>query len=319
MTRFGAKENFFYGSLLYSNPKVIWCKTWSISERVSGKTNINPIVEIFANEDVIWAISVGWLANDALCKSIIDGIYDMSPRHKVIFLVNSYEEIDLLRKKKINCLLVNQNQFLNKNDFNIINELPKKYNAVYNAGFFEYKRHFLAKKIKNLALISRGTGDAEIFNEIKNMEDVNLLNFNDNNYNWMNSNAINHVYNESYCGLCLSKTEGAMKACMEYLLSGIPVVTTVNRGGRDFFLDGRFTIWVDDNPDSVSNAVDCFVNNRMPPELIRNETISKINKHNEYFIKEFSEIFGLDFDKLQSGLLKYNFNISTERHFDEFK
>jgi len=318
MIRFGSKENFFYGCLLYDDPKVIWCKTWSISERVSGKTNINPLVEKYSNIDVIWLISVGWMADVFSCENIINGISSISSKHKIVFLVNSLEEVNILRKKNINCLLVNQNQFLNKSQLCVITDSPKKYNAVYNAGFFEYKRHFLANKVKDVALISRGSGDLEIFNAVKSMEGVSLLNFNDNDYRWMGLQEINRVYNESYCGLCLSKTEGAMKACMEYLLSGIPVVTTVNRGGRDFFLDGRFTIWVDDDPDSVLNAVNCFVKNRISPDLIRSETIRKINQSHEIFIQELSNAFGLNESKLKSRLLEYDFNLSTERHLDEF-
>jgi hypothetical protein len=28
--KFGSKDNYFYGDLLYDEPKVIWCKTLSI-------------------------------------------------------------------------------------------------------------------------------------------------------------------------------------------------------------------------------------------------------------------------------------------------
>jgi|688.fasta_scaffold185417_2 glycosyltransferase involved in cell wall biosynthesis len=317
MTSFGSKENHFYGSLLYADPKIIWCKTWSISERVDGETHINPIVKEFANVEVIWLVSFGWLASDFVCKEIIDGVRSVSAKHKVVFLVNSYEEVSILRRKNIVCMLVNQNQFLNKNEFCIVDNTPKKYNAVYNAGFYEYKRHFLAEKVRDLALLSRGVGNAEILNAVRGVEGVNLLNYNHNNYRWMGSKEINLIYNESRCGLCLSKTEGAMKACMEYLLSGIPVVTTVNKGGRDYFLDGRFTIWVEDDPDSVLHAVSWFSDSSISPEFIRQETLRKLLQANEMFIQELSAAFSLNVNDLRSRLMQDDFNISRERPVDE--
>lgn len=50
---------------------------------------------------------------------------------------------------------------------------------------------------------------------------------------------INEIYGQSRCGLILSAEEGACFAAMEYLLCGLPVVTTPNIGGRDEFFDKR--------------------------------------------------------------------------------
>lgn len=317
MSRFGAKENYFYGCLIYDSPKIIWCKTWSISERVSGATVINPIVNAFSHIDVIWLVSVGWLASDFECRAILDGVHSIAPSHKVIFLVNTYEETNLLRRKNITHMLVNQNQFLNRNEFRPIPDTPKTYHAVYNAGLYNYKRHHLAQKIKDLALIARGSGDAEAIETVKCMEGVHLVNFTSGNYRWQSPEEVNLIYNQSYCGLCLSKTEGAMKACMEYMLSGIPIVTTVNKGGRDYFLDGRFTIWTEDDPNSVAEAVEWLVAEEISAEFIRNETLHKLLQANEMFVRQLSTALGLNENALRSRLDQYSFNISAERSIDE--
>ena len=318
MASFGSKDSHFYGSVLYDEPKIIWCKTWSISERVDGKIRINPIVEKLSAIEVIWLVSFGWLASYTVCNEIIDSVCTISRNHKLVFLVNSYEELSLLKSRNVACMLANQNQFLNKNDFCIVEDLHKKYSAVYNAGFYEYKRHFLGQKIKDLALISRAVGDPKILARAKETEGAHLLNFKSYNYSWMNSKEINRIYNESYCGLCLSKTEGAMKASMEYLLSGIPVVTTTSKGGRDFFLDGRFTMWVEDDPDAVMQAVSWFADAKVSPEFIRQETLAKLFQANEMFINDLSAAFSLNAKSLRSRLEQYDFNISVERHIDEF-
>jgi glycosyltransferase involved in cell wall biosynthesis len=108
-----------------------------------------------------------------------------------------------------------------------------------------------------------------------------------------------------------------MKASMEYLLSGIPVVTTVNKGGRDYFLDGRFTIWVEDDPDSVLHAVSWFAEGSISPEFIRQETLRKLLQANEMFIQELSAAFSLNVNDLRSRLMQDDFNISRERPVDE--
>lgn len=320
MNNFGAKKNFFYGSLLYDDPKIIWCKTWSICEcnELGENIQLNPIIKKFVDIEVIWLVSVGWSADHRFCQNIVKAIRDEYPKHKVIFLVNSYEELYAVTKKNIECIIANQNQFLNKNDFYIL-DVVKKYDAVYNAGFFEYKRHNLASKIKNLVLLSRGSYDEQILDNVKKFENVYLPNFSSNHYKWIWPDEINRLYNESYCGLCLSKTEGAMKACLEYLLSGIPVITTINKGGRDFFLDGRFTVWVDDDPESIAHAVEYLMMANIDPYLIRNETVRKIDHANEIFIQDLSTLLSLDKSKLKFSLSEYDYFLSTERRIKKIR
>jgi glycosyltransferase involved in cell wall biosynthesis len=63
------------------------------------------------------------------------------------------------------------------------------------------------------------------------------------------------LLNQAYCGLALSAIEGGMHASMEYLLCGLPVVTTESLGGRSYFLNSNNSIFVDDNSDAVLSAV----------------------------------------------------------------
>ncbi|WP_164127899.1 glycosyltransferase, partial [Stenotrophomonas maltophilia] len=54
--------------------------------------------------------------------------------------------------------------------------------------------------------------------------------------------AVNRVYNQAAVGLCLSAVEGAMCASMEYLMAGLPVVSTPSVGGRDVYFDPDYCI-----------------------------------------------------------------------------
>ena len=49
----------------------------------------------------------------------------------------------------------------------------------------------------------------------------------------------------SQVGLCLSKSEGAMFASIEYLLCGLPIVSTKSVGGRDIFFTDENCIIAD--------------------------------------------------------------------------
>ena len=95
-------------------------------------------------------------------------------------------------------------------------------------------------------------------NEVKPLVNYSLLNPIDEmsgRLGWLGYSAVNQVYNESYSGLCLSAEEGGMHASMEYLLSGLPIVTTRSRGGRDFFFNEVNSVIVEDEATSVAIAV----------------------------------------------------------------
>ena len=56
-------------------------------------------------------------------------------------------------------------------------------------------------------------------------------------------------------GLCLSAVEGHMRASIEYLLCGLPVVSTPSIGGRDRYYVREYCQVVDADPDAVAGAV----------------------------------------------------------------
>jgi glycosyltransferase involved in cell wall biosynthesis len=84
--------------------------------------------------------------------------------------------------------------------------------------------------------------------------------------------------NRARVGLCLSEEEGQMKASIEYLLCGVPVVTTASRGGRDFFFEPEFCTTVESNPRAVERAVADLVRRAPPAETIRAATLEKVRR-----------------------------------------
>jgi glycosyltransferase involved in cell wall biosynthesis len=94
---------------------------------------------------------------------------------------------------------------------------------------------------------------------------------------------VNLHLNQSRVGLILSSLEGGNYASMQYLLCGLPVVTTRNRGGRDSFFHEDYVIWADDNPTSVAQAVSELISRDLDPMQIRAATLDRINKHRRVF------------------------------------
>jgi len=82
-----------------------------------------------------------------------------------------------------------------------------------------------------------------------------------------------------------------MYASMEYLLCGLPVVTTRNTGGRDVFFDPKYVCWVDDDAASVSEGVAELIRRKLDPEIIRRDTIEKMQPHRERFIRLIQSIY----------------------------
>jgi len=67
-----------------------------------------------------------------------------------------------------------------------------------------------------------------------------------------------------------------MFASIEYMLCGLPVVSTPSRGGRDFYFDPEFCRVVPPDPVAVADAVAELIRRDLPPEHIRAKTLPKL-------------------------------------------
>ena len=96
---------------------------------------------------------------------------------------------------------------------------------------------------------------------------------------------VNVVLNRARVGLCLSAAEGAMFASMEYMLAGLPVVSTPNLGGRDFFFDPDYCLTVPANAGAVRAAVESLVARNIPASYIRSRTLARAERERGHFIE----------------------------------
>lgn len=215
-------------------------------------------------------------------------------------------------------IIFNHNCLLDYNLFSIGNEY-RIYNAVINSRPFTWKRVYLAKSLDNLVYIkgadwtinNPGWENKFTWDGYKNM---NLTLKSE-----IGVNEVSQIYQQSMVGLILSGNtgdnqqgpyEGACYSSSEYLLSGLPVVSTPSGGGRDFWFDNYNSIICEPIEESVKECVDILINrlnnNEIDRELIRNNQIEKMNNIRKNFIDKTEELFKL-----------YNINIDAYKYFND--
>ncbi|MBD0261870.1 MAG: glycosyltransferase [Tolypothrix sp. Co-bin9] len=182
-------------------------------------------------------------------------------------MVNASDEEELRKRFLIRGAHFNQNFYINEHLYQILDQ-PKLYDAIYTAQLNESKRLWLAKNVERLMVASYG-GDLHTFcPELKHA---------DFNKSFLPRTELAKKYNQSYVGLILSAVEGANLASSEYLLCGIPVISTPSKGGRDEFFTSENSIIVSPEPETVAKAVQTLKQLALEPQKIREQTLKKMN------------------------------------------
>lgn len=182
-------------------------------------------------------------------------------------MVSATDEEVMRKRLFVRGAHLNQNIYINEHIYQPF-EQPKIYDAIYTAQLLPVKRHWLAKNIERLMVVSYG-GDLHSFcPELKHAD------FNDR---FLSRPELARKYNQSNVGLCLSPLEGAVLASCEYLLCGIPVVSTPSKGGRDEFFTPENSIIVPPEPEAVAQAVQQWQKSPPKPQEIREQTLQKMN------------------------------------------
>lgn len=201
-----------------------------------------------------------------------------------VILYNDERDEKLFSNSDFKGCIVNQNCWLDYNrTFNVQSPISKQYDAVYVGRMIPVKRHYLASLVDNLALVSgiiyAGNVEAEAPPHIYR------------NSKPLSPDEVANVINSSHCGLILSEKEGACFASSEYLLCGVPVVSTESEGGRAVWYDDYNSIVCSPDSNSIKQAVDFFRDNARNPYIIRNKHIQQSNNFREIFIELLGSIF----------------------------
>jgi glycosyltransferase involved in cell wall biosynthesis len=239
-------------------------------------------------------------------------------KNNFFILYNSPEEEKNGAAFGLRGTIINHNAWLD-DDFLEPRDLEKKYNALYIARATDFKRHHLASQIPRLALAAGGhTHDDLSFDLPPAINDPSIR---------LSKDEICNIINESYCGLSLSHEEGACYSSSEYLLCGIPVISTPSKGGRDAWYNEGNSIICDDTPEGVAEAVKDCLSRKWDPQGIRDTHIAQANYYRYKFIRELQKVLDeyTDENLYASQIFKKNFKWycngtpGTTPHIEEVK
>lgn len=190
------------------------------------------------------------------------------PKARTTFMCSTTKEKAHLKWAGFKTKWCHQNLFCNEDELVYSNSNERSFDAVYNAVLSPYKRHELLADVKNLRLI---TGS---INKLDLLPKMGLSNVEVND-RYLTKREIAEVFSKSNCGLALSKVEGGMLASTEYLLCGLPVVSTPSIGGRDVYYNRSNHILCDDTVSAVASAVSSATSRDWDRAEIRRNAIEK--------------------------------------------
>lgn len=238
----------------------------------------------FQERDIFF-VYCGWFHGENFLREDLAMLEALNlPFDKFYFLFNSEEEMKIYRSGGFDGDLINQNTWLDANDgMYPLPEKEKIYDAIYVARHSPFKRHVLTNLVPRLALVMGNTHG--------NPAHETLPSYVYKNEAPLPLDQVREKINMSRCGLILSDTEGACFASSEYLLCGIPVVSTKSHGGRDVWYDKSNSIICDPTEASVRDAV-AYVNSREWDCLqIRKNHLTLMDIFKRKFINKLEYIF----------------------------
>jgi len=216
---------------------------------------------------------------EAHLKQQLDFFHDITHNKfnnsQIIHIANDTQSLNTAKSIGLHrSIFCNQNAFIDFNVFKIIRESNRKqFDLAINCRPEGFKRPFLANGVERLLVIQGANHNPLDF------FDLNQLNPKYINKTRISQVEVNDLINQAKVGGIFSASEGACFASSEFLLAGLPVVSTHSIGGRDFWYDESNSIICDPTEESVSIAVNSAIekinSGEFSPEKIRSSHINK--------------------------------------------
>jgi glycosyltransferase involved in cell wall biosynthesis len=207
------------------------------------------------------------------------------PQVHLRFLCNELKDVSRFQSQGLATIHCNHNAFVDESIFLPDARADREFDAVYDARLLWWKRHGLAIRVASLGLLYYlipGVEDPNYIGQVqRDFAHAHFFNHEGGAYQLLGPAAIAKQLNRCRVGLCLSASEGAMYASMQYLLCGLKVVSTPSFGGRAEFFDERYCQIVDPDPAAIQKAVSELAARPVDPALIRRETLARMQPHRQ--------------------------------------
>lgn len=282
--------------------KHIYADRVSLEDGLVVHTQHNPLAPLGAaqfvgrhlrDKHVLFLVTLTWSTRSPniirRLSSIVEIYRYRRPEHRFLFLCNEPEEVRLFAAAGLDAVLCSHNALADECEFEIGEPDGRSFRAIYNGAMIPWKRHWLAEQVEDCAFIFYHNNDISMGDAIAYLESLQAMMPRHTFVNPIRQGAIERIplgavrdiLSHCQVGLCLSAEEGAMKASIEYLLCGMPVVSTRSIGGRDQFSDPGYWLTVDDRPEAVRDGVAELIGRAPAPDHIRHATIAKMFEHRE--------------------------------------
>ena len=217
------------------------------------------------------------------------------PEHRHVVLCATRAELELYRSMRQPAILCTANVFVNEHRFTVQPPRERDYDALYNGQLVPFKRHELCVGIERLALIYHRWADSESAGYAQSVHamlpSATFVNELDGEHRNLKEPEILQWLSRAHVGLCLSAEEGQNRSTAEYVLSGLPVVSTPNLGGRNGVLHPSYWIEADADPASVAAAVAELKARRVDPHSVRRKALELLAPDRERLMQLVRAIY----------------------------
>ena len=246
-----------------------------------------------------WSLEGDFFAKALRGYAVMHRLFN--PGHRLVFLCNTEQEVAQMQEVGEAALFHIKTSVVSEHVFRPLDDVPVEFDAIYNAQLRPWKRHELSLGVERCAflyyrdetgpntardeaaLIAGHTARAPGHVFINRLDEQGFA-------VRLAPDEVNAELNRASVGLCLSEVEGPMFASVEYLLAGLPVVSTPSRGGRQHFLDNDYCLTVDPDPRSVAEAVAALRARQIPREYVRQQTLERMRPQRQAFIDLLNRI-----------------------------
>lgn len=237
----------------------------------------------------MWTFETGTMLIEV--APIYRGFRALYPNIRLVMAANTPREVELLREHGMEAILANHNMFVEEGIFKPLPDVTPEHDAVYNANFSTFKRRELTAEIPSCIHLGYFSDVAMRKEQLplyeaarKQLPHHTFMNPVDGEtVVRLQPKEVNALLASAHVGLCLSAEEGAMIASMEYLMAGLPVVSTPSLGGRERYFDPDVTMIVEPNPRAVREAVEALKARNIPRDVVREKTLKLVSRDRAAF------------------------------------
>ena len=224
-----------------------------------------------------------------------------NPGHSFVPLHVSDREAQKYREVGIRSIAGNPNLFTNEAPFlgetTPHPDLPAT-EALYVARLAPWKQHELAAGLNNPLFVYGDPVDESEraqFARLRGLfSETGFVNhrLGRGKYHYLGRQELASVMSRARVALALSQEEGCMRASVECLLAGLPIVSVPSIGGRDLLFTPDTALIVEPTPEAVRAGVQQILARNLSRDEVRRATLDRVEDERRRFLDAANRLIG---------------------------